>query len=131
MPPFMICGNGLCPCAITLEQDLQSFTGNTCPGREAFDLAFEIGRVTRIATPAADGQRTRIFLARQSQIREHLIGHLFGESTEGCPFAADERINREVQIRPIAADNFDAVIARDLEAAAVAEERGNGRTPEN
>jgi hypothetical protein len=55
-----------------------------------------------------------ILLARFAQKLQSLIGHLLGKCAEGCPLAAHQRINREIQTRPISAHGLDFMIARDL-----------------
>ena len=70
--------------------------------------------IARVAASAADRQRAGILLALQAQVAQRLVCDLFGKGTEGSPFAADQRIDREAQIGPVAAQDFDTVIARNL-----------------
>ena len=107
-------GNRLSTAAVTLKQYHQLFFGYAGPRREAFDLALEVIFSMWITAPAADGQCICILFARHAKMGKYLIGHLFREGAERGPFATDEGVNGKGEIRPITAEDFDAVIARDL-----------------
>jgi hypothetical protein len=123
-------GNRLGAGAVTLEQDLQAFARHARPGGEAFDLPLQVGGIGQVAASAADGEGTRVLRPFEAEVFEGLVGGLLGEGPEGGPFTADEGIDREGEVGPIAAEHLDAVVARDLRAV-LAPERGSGRTPEN
>src|ERR1051325_2362256 len=93
--PIHKCSNCFSTRTIALIKSLQTFAGNTGPGRETFDLSLELGLIAREHASTANREGTRILLTFHVQEGKYFIGHLLRKSSERSPLAANERIDRE------------------------------------